>query len=96
MLEFGIVLAVFSLIVLAIYLPAFYRHFAWKQSEKEFEYELSQLGFLYDSSRIVITDRLGEGTSQNSDVKFAEAHKNQSFAMNTVMELLSRMAEIEE
>lgn len=93
MLEFGIVLAVFALIVLVIYLPALYRHFVWKRTEKDFEHELSQLGSLYDSSRIVITERLGEGTSQNSDVKFAEAHQNQSFAMNTIMELLSRMAE---
>jgi len=90
MVGFGIILLAFFLLVLIIYLPAICQHFAWKRTSKSFEQQLSELGTLYDDSRIVITERRGEGTSQNSDVKFADAHKNQDFAMNTIMKLLSK------
>lgn len=93
MFEFGIVLIIFALIALVIYSPAIFQYFAWKRTTREFERELSELDTLYNSSRIVITEPLGEGTSQNSDVKFAAAHQNQSFAMNTIMEVLSQISE---
>lgn len=93
MLEFIILLAIIVLMIVISYLPALWQHFALKRTKKNFECELSELDALYISSRIVITERLGEGTSQNSDVRFAEAHQNQSFAMNTIMDVLSKMIE---
>lgn len=88
MLEFAMVLSVIILIIVSVYLPAFYRYLIWKRTQKKFEHELSELGSLYDSSRIVITKHLGSGTSRILCVTFAQAHENQNFAMNTIMELL--------
>ena len=90
MLEFLIVVAVFAIITLVIYSPAIVQYFLWKKSEKKFQIELHALenSGLYDQCRIVITEPLGVGTEPVGKISFADAHKNQEFAMNSIMKMM--------
>lgn len=90
MLEFFIVLAVFLSFALLIYLPVIVQYFIWKKSEKEFQEQLELLNNsnFYDNCRIVITEPIGIGIEPSSDVRFAYIHKNQQFAVNSIMQLI--------
>lgn len=90
MLDFLIIITIFALIVLCIYAPAIVQYFIWKKSEKEFQEQLAMLdnsGF-YNNCRIVVTKPIGIGTEPSSNLRFADVHKNQQFAMNSIMKLI--------
>ena len=90
MMEFLIVMAFISIMILLIYTPAIYHYVLFLYYDKKFHRELQALddsGF-FDKCRLVITEPLGIGTEPDSKISFADAHKNQDFAMNTIMSLV--------
>ncbi|MGN9126524.1 hypothetical protein ACTM97_08985 [Oliverpabstia intestinalis] len=88
MLVFGIILIFFIIMFLMIYSPVIYQNAVLKRAENTFIQELNRLNDFYEDNLIVVTRRLGEGESQNSDVKFVHAHNNQNFAVNSVLDLI--------
>lgn len=88
-----LIFGLLALIYMLIYLPVIHQYFITKQSEKKLILELSLLDKLFDSCLIVNTQKLGQGESQNSDIKFVEAQKNQDFAVNSILGMLRTTAE---
>lgn len=90
MLEFLIIIAILALIALFIYVPAIVQYFVWKKSEKEFQEQLAILdnSDFYDHCRIVVTKPIGIGAEPLSDLRFADVHKNQQFAINSIIKLI--------
>ncbi len=88
---FLITLLLFVAMLSIIYFPVLYQHIVSKRAENRFHEEVSLLNDLYSDSLIVITNRLGEGASQNSDIKFSKAHENQSFAVNSILGLIDEL-----
>lgn len=89
-LTFPVVIAFFAIFVLVIYSPVIYQYIRVLISEKRFQRELQAIedGGLFEESRIVITKPLGIGTEPDGEISFAEAMKNQEFAMNSIMRLI--------
>ena len=90
MVSFLIILGFMALITVLIYSPAIIQYFRWKQSEKKFKKKLQLLegSELYNQCRIIFTKPLGIGTDPNGEVSFADAMKNQEFAMNSILGLI--------
>lgn len=82
-----------AFIYILIYLPVIHQYVITKQSEKRLVIELNLLRDLFSSCLIVNTQKLGQGESQNSDVKFIEAQQNQDFAVNSILGILRATAE---
>lgn len=76
-----------------IYAPVLYQYIVYKKAERVFFDELSEWNSNETSNLIVITEPLGLGPSQNSDVKFSKAHTHYTFAINSVWPLLEELAE---
>lgn len=85
---FFIVLFIFALIAFVVYFPLLYKIIRLKGIKKNLYSEIKMLDDLYKKYIIIITHRLGEGVSQNSDTKFVDAHKNQEFAVNSILSIL--------
>ena len=85
-----LLIAISALIVLIIYFPAIYQYIRMLISERRFQRELQAIedGGLFEESRIVITKPLGLGTEPAGEISFAEAMKNQEFAMKSIMRLI--------
>ena len=85
-----IIFAIFALVVLFVYTPAIVQYFVWKKSEREFQEQLALLdnSDFYDNCRIVVTKPIGTCAEPSSDLRFADVHKNQQFAMNSIMQLI--------
>lgn len=92
MIEKAYLIILISLIAMtiAIYSPAIYHYICYIFSKKKFQQELQTLenGELYDQCRMVITEPIGLGTEPAGQISFAEAHKNQEFAMNSIMKIM--------
>lgn len=93
MLIYVLILILFIFAFIIFYCPVLYQHFVFKRTENNFIQELNLLNDFYKNKLIVVTEKLGEGPSQNSDVKFAQAHKNQIFAINSILDLLDECEE---
>lgn len=88
MTVFVIVLIVFSIIFLVTYFPVICQNIVLNRAEKDFAQELKALNDFYENMLVIVTRRLGEGESQNSDVRFSCAHQNQKFAVDSVLDLI--------
>ena len=86
-----IILIFLIALTITIYLPAIYHYICYLVSKKKFQQELQTLenSELYDQCRVVITDPIGVGTVPAGKISFAEAHKNQEFAMNSIMKIMA-------
>lgn len=91
MVEFLFVAAFFSSLAVIVYLPAFFKHCIAKRSERVFTQKLAYVNKLYERCIVIVTEKLGLGVSQNSDVKFCKAHNNQTVAINSVMSLMDTL-----
>jgi len=93
MLEFFVVLLFFTLILACIYAPAGWAYIRYLVANRKFEKDLYKLDEqFWNECRIVITNRLGEGSIQEfekSKITFETAHKNQDFAVKSIMKLLN-------
>jgi len=89
-LTFLVVIAFFAMFVFIIYSPVIYQYIRVLISEKRFQRELQAVedGSLFEESRIVITKPLGVVTEPAGEISFAEAMKNQEFAMNSMIKLI--------
>ena len=90
MIEFLIVMAFISIVILLIYSPAIYHYVLFLYYDKKFHQELQALedGGFFDKCRLVVTKPLELGPEPAGTISFADAHKNQDFAMNTIMGLV--------
>lgn len=93
MLIYVLILILFIVVFIILYCPVLRQHFVFKRAENNFIQELNLLNDFYKNKLIIITEKLGEGPSQNSDIKFVEAHKNQIFAINSILDLLDECEE---
>lgn len=74
-------------------LPILIAQFRVRESKKVFESDIASLCPLYQKcvstlESIVGSRLLGEGGSQNSSITFADALKNQSFAIQSILDLI--------
>ena len=88
MLSFMIILGNFAVLTLIIYFPVICAYIAVKRSEKKFLQLLPGLDELFAECLIVETKPLGLGPVDETCIPFSEAHKNQTFAINSIMHLL--------
>lgn len=93
MLTYLLIISILALLACFIYTPVLYQYIVYKKAEHVFSSELKAWNAKESDNLIVITQKLGLGCSQNSDVKFSKAHKNHSFAINSVLPLLEDLAE---
>ena len=87
---FLVVMALITIIVFLIYTPVIYHYIRYLIYKKKFQKELQILenSDLYDRCRIVITEPMGIGSEPVGKISFADAIKNQEFAVNSVMALI--------
>ena len=90
MLPFIIIFVTFTILILIIYAPVICAHIAVKRAEKKFLELLPGLDELFAECLIVETKPLGIGPDDETCIPFSEAHKNQTFAINSVMRLLEK------
>ena len=90
MLVFLSIVSVFFLTFLITYIPVLRQYVLSNKAAKDFQKELNLLGNLYKKNVYIVTERLGEGLSQNSSLRFSEIHKNRSFAINSILEMLNK------
>lgn len=84
---FGVYLVAALFIALAIsFGPYIYQRQAYRR--QEMSYDVSSLSDLYKQCVVVVSERRGEGESQNTDIVFETAHDNQEIAVNTVLDLI--------
>ena len=91
-----IILSLFIFLVLVLHSSArIYRHYVFKQPKGNYITELNLLknSDFYTDYLITIAERLGEGSSRNSGSKFSKAHENQSFVVNSILDLISELEE---
>jgi len=93
MLALIIILAVFALLILLVYSPAIYHYCAYRRLEAMYEHQLASWRHGNNNKLIVVTRRLGEGTSKNSDIRFSEAHKHIQFAIGSISETVVELIE---
>lgn len=93
MLALIIILLVFALFILLIYSPAIYHYCAYKRLESVYKHQLANWRQENKTKLIVVTRRLGEGTSKNSDIRFSEAHKHIQFAIGSISETVAELIE---
>ena len=92
MFEFIVVVSFFLFVFLAIYSRSIYFVLVAKYSKKRFIATLNSLGSLFSSCLFIKTELLGEGESQNSDIIFECAQKNQTVATNSILGLIREMS----
>lgn len=90
MLVFLFIVFVFFLTFLITYIPVLRQYMLSNKAEKDFQKELNLLDNLYKKNVYIVTERLGEGLSQNSSPRFSEIHENRSFAINSILEMLNK------
>lgn len=88
MLSFIIILGIFAVLTMIIYFPVICAYIAAKRAEKKFLKLLPRLDELFAESLIVEAKPLGIGPVNETCISFAQAHKNQAFAVNSIMHLL--------
>lgn len=88
MLSFIIILGIFAVLTMIIYFPVICAYIAAKRAEKKFLKLLPRLDELFAESLIIETKPLGLGHVNENCISFAQAHKNQTFAVNSIMHLL--------
>lgn len=88
MLETIVVVSLLAFLVIINYLPVIHQALVAQKAKKCLDQQLSLLNGQYEYQSIVETRQLGLGVSQNSDVKFSKAHKNQNIAVNSIMDLI--------
>lgn len=93
MKELSIFAAFLVLSAALILFPVLINYIAYVRSRNEYIQMLKSIPNEFESSLFVITETIGEGPSRNSDVTFAVAHKNQSFAVNSAIEILCELSE---
>lgn len=93
MLTLLLISSILFILACFIYAPVVHQYIIYKKSERIFYDELTKWDAAETNNLIVITKPLGLGPSQNSDVKFAKAHANYTFAINSVLPLLEELAE---
>lgn len=91
MLSFIVILGTFAILTLIIYAPVICAHIAAKRAEKKFLELLPELDELFAECLIVETKPLGIGPVNETCISFSEAHKNQAFAVNSIMRLLEKL-----
>lgn len=91
MVSFMVILTFLAIVSLIIYFPVICAYIATKQAEKEFLKLLPGVDKLFAESLIVETKPLGLGPVSETCIPFSEAHKNQEFAINSIMGLLERL-----
>lgn len=91
MIGFIVILTIFGILTLVIYLTVIIQYFVAKHAEKEFYKQLTALDELFAESLIVETKPLGLGGFDETCIPFSQAHKNQTFAINSIMSLLERL-----
>lgn len=91
MIELFFVMAFFLIIGFIIYLPAIYYHVMASISKKRFQRELKAIedSGLFEECRVIITRPLGTGTEPAGEISFADAMRNQEFAMKSIMNLVN-------
>lgn len=90
MLVFITILLLFLVITIINYVPVVYHYAKIKGYEKKLNKEINELSSLYSMCRIIITERLGEGSEPNNNtISFSQAHKNQGFSIKSTLELLN-------
>ena len=93
MIEFFIVTAFISIMILLIYSPAIYHYVLFLYYDKKFHQELQALedsGF-FDKCRLVVTKPLGLGPEPAGTISFADVMKNQEFAIKSTIALMSEL-----
>lgn len=88
MFAFFVCVSVLLIAAFIIYLPAIYSKFKLAEAKRTFEEQKALLPDLYSSCVIIITFMLGTGGSQNSAPQFKSAHKNQDFAVRSIMDIM--------
>ena len=93
MMEFLIVMAFIAIVMLLNYTPFFYHYMCFLYYDKKFHRELQALEDteFFDKCRLVVTEPLGVGTEPSGKISFADAIKNQEFAMKSTMKLIDDM-----
>uniref|UniRef100_UPI00405683E5 hypothetical protein n=1 Tax=Acetatifactor sp. TaxID=1872090 RepID=UPI00405683E5 len=91
MLAAIVVISLLAILLLLNYLPVMIQYVVANNAERDFANQLSFLNENYEYYSVVITDQLGLGTSQNSDVKFEKAHKNQAVAVDSILSLIDNL-----
>lgn len=93
---FALLLIFFALILFTalIYSPAIYHYCVYRYFESKFVSQLKEWEDNVKNNLIVVERKLGEGISQNSDIRFSEAHNNMSFAVNSIMETVADSNEV--
>jgi hypothetical protein len=76
-----------GIIILGIYFPVLLQKNKEISAVKAFYQELELLDETYKKCVIIIPERLGEGAGQNSDIRFAQAHRNQKLAIASIINL---------
>ena len=76
------------IIAIIIYAPYFYQCYVAKKAENDFQNEFNSYKREVQRSYVIVLEEIGKGTSNNSDIRFVEAHKNQDFAINSINGLL--------
>lgn len=87
---FLFIVLIFTAVFLAMYCPVLWRYKMSERAVQAFRTEMDLLGELYKRNVMIITERRGEGSSRNSSVQFSEVHVNQSFAVNTILDMINR------
>lgn len=90
---FLLILCLFLLFVLILFLPVIYQQFKVINAEHQLSEQIKGLDKFYRDKLQIVERQLGLGPSQNSDIVFCDAHKNQEFAIATILNLMDQLGD---
>lgn len=91
MVVFFWLLAIICAISLVVFTPVICQYIFLRRTERQLLKQISELNIFYEDKVQIVLRPLGLGPSQNSDVKFSDAHKNQKFAVNSILYLIDEL-----
>lgn len=90
---FLVILSLFVVFALIVFLPVIFRQLKEMNAEHRLLKQITELDEFYRTKLQVVERPLGIGPSQNSDIMFCDAHKNQKFATASIMNLIDQLGD---
>lgn len=93
MYVFWEIICLVLIFALAVFLPVIYRQIKVVNANQQLLRQIKSLDAFF-ADKLQIVDRpLGIGPSQNSDILFCDAHKNQVFAVASISNLIEKLGD---
>lgn len=86
-----VVALIFGSILIVVYWPVIRSRYKLRKTKHIFEEQKILLSDLYADCLVLEESELGQGGSQNSGPRFKDVHKNQDFAINSVLYILNHI-----